>query len=375
MHLKIGFLMNPYAGIGGPAGYKGSDLSELQNAAAKGALALCAPGRAQTFWQLLKPHLDDLTVMAAPAQMGGHYLCQWNIAHTTITQTIPSQTTAEHTFEAAAALVACGIDLLLFVGGDGTARDVYSAVGSQALVLGIPSGVKMHSGVYAINPQCAAQLVIRMLAGDLIVESQQEVRDIDEDSFRKGRVCAKHFGEMRVPAAAEFVQAVKQGGIESEALVLLDIADHLRETFADDALIIWAPGSTTFGLLAEWGHEGTLLGVDVLCPRKGLIKDVDAIQLTQLLAKHAGPVELVLTAIGGQGHIIGRGNQQLTPAILHKIGRDHVHVVATKTKLQTFDGRPLLMDSGDAQLDASWCGLIRVITGYRDSVIYPVGQL
>ncbi len=382
--LRVGFLINPYAGIGGPAGFKGSDLIELQSAAAQGKIPLRAPARAHTFWRLIAQALEasavtplplGIEVISAPQQMGADWLSLWGVAHTVVSGAVNVQTTAQDTQVFAQAIQRQGVDILVFAGGDGTARDIYRAVGSEQLVLGIPSGVKMHSGVYAINPQCAAELMIQLLSGVLMSTSLQEVRDIDENEFRQGRVKAQYFGEMPVPAAAEYVQAVKQGGMESEALVLFDIAEYLREHFSPDALIVWAPGSTTLGLLKEWGHEGTLLGVDVLMPSGDLVRDVNAQQLNALAADHTGVIELVVTAIGGQGHIIGRGNQQITPELLKRIGKEHVNVVATKTKLRTLHGRPLLLDSGCAELDELWAGLIPVNTGYDDVVLYPVGRL
>lgn len=386
--LRIGFLINPYAGIGGPAGFKGSDLPALQAAAANGQIPLRTPARAHTFWQLieqaykvctpkLKPVLN-YQVLAAPQQMGSDWLTQWGIEHSIIDKPLGAQSTAQDTQVIAKAMQQQNVDILVFAGGDGTARDIYTAVGSKQLVLGIPCGVKMHSGVYAINPQSAAELMIQLLSGVFISPSLQEVRDIDENEFRQGRVKARHFGQMPVPQAAEYMQAVKQGGMETEDLVLFDIAEYLREKFDPSALIIWAPGSTTFGLLKEWGFEGTLLGVDVLLPTGQLLLDVNAQQLNTCVANHmktSGDIELVLTAIGGQGHIIGRGNQQFTPPLLKNITKAHIHVVATKTKLRTLNGRPLLLDSGCAQLDNTWAGLIPVITGYNDTVLYPVGHL
>ena len=366
--------MNPYAGIGGPAGFKGSDLVELQKKACDGSIPLRAPERAQTFWQQLAPALNDIEIVSAPAQMGADWLSAWGLEYTAVDLLLPTQTSCADTIEAAKMLRDEKVDLIVFVGGDGTARDMFTALGESTLVLGIPSGVKMHSGVYAINPQCAAELLMQMLSGELIAESLQEIRDIDEVLFREGKVKARYFGQMCVPAAAQFVQAVKQGGVEVEELVLIDIAAHLREILNDQSFIIWAPGSTTLGVLREWGHEGTLLGVDVLLPTGSLIRDVNAEQLQQLLDQHSGDAELVLTAIGGQGHIIGRGNQQVTVDILRKLGRDHVHVIATRTKILSLNGRPLLLDSGCRMLDAQWSGLIPVIAGYNDVLLYPVGN-
>lgn len=370
---RLGFIVNPYAGIGGPLGYKGSDLAELQTFAQHGQCELRAPGRAKVFWQhlLTLANACECEIVSAPGILGGDILAECKISHEPLPGSVPRACTANHTQIYAKALVEYGIDLLVFVGGDGTARDIYAAVGEHVLVLGIPSGVKMHSGVYAINPQLAAELVASMINGDLISDSLCEVRDIDEVLFRQGQVKAKHFGQMRTPFAAEYVQAVKQGGIENEDLVVLDIADYLKEKLDPNALIIWGPGSTTQAVLREWGQEGTLLGVDALTPDGQLQTDLNATSLIDL-AEDYDVIALVVSAIGGQGHILGRGNQQLTPVLLNKIGRDNLHVLATKAKLATLNGRPLNLDTGSPELDAKWRGLLPIITGFENHVLYPV---
>ena len=370
--IRIGFILNPYAGLGGPAGFKGSDLPDLQQSAHKGEIKLLAPDRAMTFWSRLVSHQTQFELIAAPGLLGADVLSDLNIAHQVLPAQVSYPTTSDDTIHFAKALLDQGVDLLVFVGGDGTARDVYRAVGPDVKVLGIPAGVKMHSGVYAINPQSAAELVKQLINGQLMASRHQEVRDIDESLFRQGRVQARHYGEMLVPEAAEYVQAVKQGGIENEALVLLAMADDLRERLDDDMLIVWAPGSTTLGVLAEWGHQGTLLGVDALHPQRGLLRDLNADDLTALVADYENKTAIVLTAIGGQGHVIGRGNQQITPHILRKVGLHNLHILASKEKLSTLQGRPLLMDSGDAALDNEWSGWVDVQTGYHETVMYEL---
>ncbi len=370
--IRIGFILNPYAGLGGPSGFKGSDLPHLQKSAHEGAVQLLAPNRAATFWSRLVSHQDQFNVVAAPGLLGSDVLSEVGIAHEVLPNEVAYPTTPADTERFAQALVAYGVDLLVFVGGDGTARDVYRAVGADVKVLGIPAGVKMHSGVYAINPQSAAALVKQLIEGQLMAARHQEVRDIDEALFRQGRVQAQHYGEMLVPEAAEYVQAVKQGGIENEELVLLAMADDLREKLGEGMLIIWAPGSTTLGVLAEWGHQGTLLGVDVLHPERGLLKDLNADELTGLVSGYGDKTAIVLTAIGGQGHIVGRGNQQITPDILRSVGLKNLHILASKEKLSTLQGRPLLMDSGDAGLDNEWSGWVDVQTGYQETVMYEL---
>lgn len=378
--LRLGFVMNPYAGIGGPAGFKGSDLPELRLKADKGELPLRAAERAVTFWQELlsfqQPYSQhsnaqqSFSVLAAPGSLGADLLLANDIPHETIDYQLSVPSTASDTQASAIALVAASIDLLVFVGGDGTARDLYDAIGDEPLVLGIPSGVKMHSGVYAINPQSGAEVVKLIISGQLITSREQEVRDIDEILFRQGKVKAQYYGQMRVPESAEFVQAVKQGGIENDSLVILDMADYLKESLPSDTLMIWAPGSTTLSVLSEWGHSGTLLGVDVLHPTNGLIADIAGEDLNVLVEAFSGPVVLVVTVIGGQGHVIGRGNQQISTEVLKRVGLEKLKIIASKAKLSTLHGRPLLLDTGDSKLDCAWSGWVPVITGYEDHVLY-----
>lgn len=371
---RLGLVVNPLAGVGGPAAAKGSDHAAIQARARSGELPLTAPARTRDFLRRLAVPRDcALTLVTVPGPMGADLAGELGFALELADYRPADPTTALDTEGSARALVAARVDLLVFVGGDGTARDVCRVVGVGQPVLGVPAGVKMHSGVYAVTPSMAAELVSQLMAGGLVNLSLREVRDIDEDAFRQGQVKSRYFGEMQVPAEGGFVQHVKQGGLEVEELVLLDMAAHLRREIGPDTLTIAGPGSTTYGVLKEWGLAGTLLGVDLLLGDRLLALDVDGATLEGHLHAHAGPVLLVVTAIGGQGHIIGRGNQQLTPAVLRRVGRSQLRIAATRTKLKTLAGRPLLMDSGDAALDRDWCGYIPVITGYDDTLLYPLG--
>jgi predicted polyphosphate/ATP-dependent NAD kinase len=371
---RLGLVVNPLAGVGGPAAQKGSDHENIQARARRGELPLTAPARARFFLQqLVVPEDCALTLVTVPGSMGADLLQDLPLRLEIADYRPAARTTALDTQESARALMAQRLDLLIFVGGDGTARDVCRMVPATQPVLGVPAGVKMHSGVYAINPAMAAELVSQLLAGGLVNLGLREVRDIDEDAFRQGQVKSRFFGEMLVPEEGRFVQQVKQGGLEVEDLVLLDIAEHLCREITPDTLVIVGPGSTTQELLKNWGLEGTLLGVDLLLGGRLLVHDADATTLEHYLHEHSGPTLLVITAIGGQGHVIGRGNQQLTPALLRQVGRDRLRLVATKTKLKTLAGRPLLMDSGDTALDKDWSGYIPVITGFEDVVLYPLG--
>lgn len=385
---RLGFLINPLAGVGGEAGLKGSDAPEIQASAVGGHLPLRAHARAAQFLAGLQSCEKSLDIFTVAGSMGADTIAAAGWRATVLDCAVPVVTQASDTHKAAQALMHIGVDLLVFVGGDGTARDVCSVVGCDTptpqLCVGVPSGVKMHSGVYGIHPTATAQVVCDMVRGELTAVLEQEVRDIDEDAFRKGVVRSRYYGSMRVPAASEFVQHVKQGGVEVEELVLLDIAEEIKERldalfeeFGEDrVLTIFAPGSTTQFVQKELDIDHTLLGVDVAVGLKTLATDVNANQLLELIAQHKATyadqaqVNLVLTAIGGQGHLFGRGNQQLRFDILELIGREHIWPIATKAKLKNLEGRPLILDTGDSALNHQWSGLFSVVTGYQDNTLY-----
>jgi predicted polyphosphate/ATP-dependent NAD kinase len=198
--------------------------------------------------------------------------------------------------------------------------------------------------------------------------------DIDESLFRQGVVKAKRYGEMLVPSELRYVQAVKAGGKESDELVLQDIASHIIEEMEDE-WVVMGSGSTTAFIMEEMGLDNTLLGVDVIQAQELIQNDITEPELWQLLQdKTAGNVKLIITLIGGQGHIFGRGNQQLSPRIIRHIGKENIVIVATKSKLTALQSRPLITDTGDAELDQMLSGFMPVTTGYRDQVLYPVAS-
>lgn len=233
----------------------------------------------------------------------------------------------------------------------------------------------MHSGVYAVTPEAAGEVLQLLVRGESVPLREQEVRDIDEQAFREGRVRAKYYGEMRVPEAEQFIQQVKNSGRTPEPLQQADIAATVIESMQDEVLYIVGPGSTTLSVLADMGLEGTLLGVDLVLNQTLLAADVGAVDIDIALQEHAAAVQILVTAIGGQGHVIGRGNQQITAPILRRVGRAGLCIIATPSKLEELNGRPLLIDSNDAELDKQWVGYHPVIVGYNETVMYPLGSV
>ncbi|WP_043598040.1 ATP-NAD kinase family protein [Aeromonas diversa] len=365
---RLGLIINPVAGLGGSVALKGSD-GVVELARRLGAVPRSAE-RARAALAELAGLDYELVTVAGP--MGEELAREMGIPHTLIDHHPAAESCAKDTRSAARLMAEMGLDLLLFAGGDGTARDICAAVGEHAHVLGIPAGCKIHSGVYAVTPQAAGRVVARMIGGELLTLAQGEVMDIDEEAFRAGRVRARHFGELMVPQDLRFVQAVKAGGRESEPLVLADIAAEVVSRMEPDTLYLMGSGTTVAACMAELGLENSLLGVDLVENGRLIGQDLRA---DEILTRIAGrPCSLIITPIGGQGHLFGRGNQQLTPAVLRAVGLDRILVIATKSKLATLAGRPLLVDTGDRTLDQALQGYRRIVTGWRDQVIYPVAN-
>lgn len=366
---RLGLIINPLAGLGGPAALKGSD-GMAAEALARGSEPR-ASERTRLALQCLLPLRERLQFLSFPGAMGADLLRELGFAHQVLGSLNDAVTSAEDTKHAVQQLQAAGCGLILFAGGDGTARDVCSVVQEGQPVLGIPAGVKIHSGVYAISPRAAGELAARLVEGGLVRLACGEVRDLDEAALREGRVAARWYGELTVPEEGHFMQQTKQAGMESEELVLLELADWLQDSMEDGVRYVFGPGSTLHGLAQNLGLETTLLGVDVIENGRVLARDVTEAQLFELVDGY--PSRLLVTAIGGQGHILGRGNQQISPRVLRAIGLDHLRVVATKRKLGTLQGRPLLVDSGDPQLDDSFPAAVRVWAGYKEELLYPLG--
>lgn len=370
MPFRLGLLINPIAGIGGSVGLKGTDGSDtLQEAYARGAKPQ-AFNRVEQALSILQPYQEKLQLVTVAGDMGETLAKVMGFSYDII-YTPEYPTSAEDTIAAAKFLSEAGVDLILFAGGDGTARNICEVVKETIPALGIPAGVKIHSGVYALTPKAAGRVVEMMINGELVSLSDADVMDIDEERFRAGQVAAKRYGTMMIPTELKYVQATKVGGKESDELVLMDIAADVIESIGEE-LVVMGSGSTVDFIMQEMGIENTLLGVDVIQHQRLVAKDVTAEQLLDLTANQT--TKLVITLIGGQGHIIGRGNQQLSPEFLARLGKENIIVVATKSKIRALRGRPLIVDSGNDEVNRMLSGQIKVTTRYHDYVLYAVSS-
>ncbi|MBH0045984.1 ATP-NAD kinase family protein [Pseudoalteromonas sp. NZS11_1] len=371
MAFKLGLIVNPVAGLGGTVALKGSDGAHTAAKAIELGAEPKANSRTKAALEVLLPYKERLTIYTVNGDMGEQTAKALGFNVEVIYNTA-AITTPDDTEQAAKILKNSGVDLVLFAGGDGTARNICHAIEDTIPVLGIPAGCKIHSGVYAITPKAAGRVVEMLVKGELVTLADADVMDIDEDAFRQGTVKAKRYGEMQTPSEVRYMQAVKNGGKETDELVLADIAAHVVSQMDEDTFYIMGSGSTVEAIMEEMGLENTLLGVDLIKDQTLVAQDLTAKQLLELT--HDQSTKLVITLIGGQGHIFGRGNQQLSPALIRAIGKENIIVVATKTKLQALNSRPLICDTGDGELDDELTGYIKVTTGFNDHIMYAVGH-
>jgi predicted polyphosphate/ATP-dependent NAD kinase len=368
----LGFILNPIAGMGGRVGLKGTDDVEVE-ARRRGARPL-APARAKTMLQDLKarlndePHLPTLTWMTCGGEMGADVLTEAGFVPQNVLA-VPTRghpTGSRDTQAATASFLAAGVDLVLFCGGDGTARDIAAIIGQLTPMLGIPSGVKMYSGVFGVSPARTAEILLRFLKGELrLVEA--EVLDLDEEKYRAGKWVVRLYQTVLTPFEPTYTQLSKQLIFEtSDAEAKAEIASYLAEIIAaePDKLFILGAGTTIASVAQEMGVKKTLLGIDAVLDGKLVGEDLSEQDMLRLLSRHRR-CSVLLSPIGAQGFVLGRGNLQLSPEALRRVGIRNMIVAATPAKLAR---TPVLrFDTGDPSLDSELVALghLPVVVGYR----------
>ena len=366
----LGLIVNPIAGMGGSVGLKGTDTAAiLSEARARGAEPQAA-GRARVVLDALAAARPALELLAAPGAMGERIARDAGLCPAVVGAPAEGETGPADTRAAAAAMAAAGARLIVFAGGDGTARDMAAALGDRVPVIGVPAGVKMHSAVYATSPRAAADLALRVLSQD-IEARPREVMDIDEEAFRAGAVSARLYGYLPVPHAPDLTQSVKAGGVSGDRAALAGIAAEITGRMEAGRLYILGPGTTTRAVTQALGLPKTLLGVDLV--RDGALLAADASESDILRALSGSrPGAIVVTPIGGQGHFLGRGNQQIGARVVKAVGLDRLLVAATPEKLASLGNGTLHVDTGDADLDRALAGWRRVITGFGNEAVCRV---
>ncbi|TKD49977.1 ATP-NAD kinase family protein [Sphingomonas baiyangensis] len=352
--LRVGLLVNPVAGLGGPIGRKGSD------GMVPGAGTSPAEARMAALFATAGVPPERMTLLPARGMMGADLAQRLPFAVEPLALD-PPRGDAGDTVAAAKAMASAGVDLILFAGGDGTARDVLAGVGDALPVLGMPAGVKMHSAVFARSPTSAGTLLARWATCGLPGAQLREVLDRPGDPGAGSAPIL--YGMLRVPGDGDLVQRAKGMGGAGDAADLAAACARIAREEAGRPLIL-GPGATMAEVKRRLGLAPSLLGVDLLTPG-GAASDVDADAVARV-AEMPG-ARVVLGVIGGQGFLLGRGNQPIGPAAVRRVGREGLRIVASAAKLNGLPGNALLVDTGDAALDRELAGWLPVrVSGRRE---------
>ena len=362
MKKKIGLIVNPVAGMGGSVGLKGTDGEAYEKALALGARPV-TPVRTRELFSHLQVK-GQIHLLAAPGQMGEVHIREADIAFTVFGK-VGNKTTAEDTRQIAAQMLREDIELLIFVGGDGTARDIHDAIGLNRPVVAVPSGVKVFSAVFAVNCRAAARMVEAFIEGAQTVA--EEVMDIDEQAFRENVLASTLYGYLLVPAVRSYLQCGKEASTTgtTAAESKRALADSFIRRMQTDTLYLLGPGTTVKAITDRLELPKTLLGVDGLANGKLVGCDINEEGILSLIERFKER-RIVVTPLGGNGFIFGRGNKQFTPEVIKEVGAENIVVVGTRDKLNKLEA--LRIDTGDAELDQVLAGYTDVFVGDNEIV-------
>ena len=365
---RLGLIVNPIAGLGGTVALHGTD-GVADEALRRGAWPL-AISRAVAALRALARGVPDVDIYCYDNAMGGSPARTAGFIPRIVGSAAHDPSSADDTRAAARALADADVELLLFAGGDGTACDVFEGVGTRVPILGIPAGVKMHSGVFAVTPAAAGTLVSLYFEHrkGIATLRDADIMDMDEAARSRGRLTARLYGAARSPYHARLRQNPKAGTGPEEPDALRELAASVAGSLGGDTIYLLGPGTTMAAVKAQVGIRGTLLGVDAVKDGKPLGLNLGQPQILRLLGRNT-PTRLIVSPLGGQGFVFGRGNQQLGVPVLRSLGRENIIIVATVGKIVALGGAGLLVDTGDEALDRDLAGWHRVITGPNQSTM------
>jgi predicted polyphosphate/ATP-dependent NAD kinase len=367
---RIGFLINPIAGMGGRVGLKGTDgvLDKAMELGAQPTAHLKAGETLRALHRLLGQSAASRGIqwVTCSGRMGADALTEAGFTGIETAHETGEPPTADDTKAAARRFLDGRVDLILFCGGDGTARDICSVAGQGTPILGIPAGVKMYSGVFGVSTARTAEILVGFLESRLDA-SEADILDLDEERYRQGEWFVRLYYAALTPYEPTYSQSGKMLIEEStDAEVRQEIARHLLEEVkaSPNVLFLLGPGGTVRSIGETLGIDKTLLGIDAVVDARIVGKDLNERRILDVLDRYPRR-KLVLSPIGAQGFILGRGNLPLTPEIVRAIGNENIIIVATPAKLAR---TPLLrFDTGDSALDAELgvTGYFPVVIGYR----------
>ncbi|EJL04607.1 MULTISPECIES: ATP-NAD kinase family protein [Pseudomonas] len=367
----IGLIVNPVAGMGGRVGLKGTDGPDVLLEALRRGAQPVSSERACLALKRLAVSKVPFRLITGSGALGEEAARAAGLDPVVVYRSTPGSNRPDDTRNAALVMAYASVDLLLFAGGDGTARDVLGMVSDRVPILGIPTGVKMYSAVFATNPQNAGHLAARYIAAERSVRVREaEVMDIDEDAMRRDQVSTRLYGYALSPHERHLAQNAKAGSAPDANLALDAVSRQIARQMRAGCLYLLGPGTTTRRVMNALGLSATLLGVDAVIDGALVGADLNEQALLQLMEDHE--TRIIVGVLGGHGSLFGRGNQQLSAEVIRRAGRDNIIVVAPMEKLLSLEAGCLRVDTGDTEVDALLSGYLQVHTGPERSVFFRV---
>lgn len=354
--MKVGFFVNPLAGFGLTSNRKGSDGLKLTSVEESSSFR-----KAQKLISLLKG--EDIFYYTPQGTMGSDILQESGVTQLEVITRPGPETTAKDTINFIEALCRRDAELIIFVGGDGTARDVLSANACDLPAIGVPAGIKMYSSVFSINVESASRLIKSISDGHYDVR-KCEVVDIDEQKFGLGKLDIMLYGELSTPVSQYMVSQSKAeySQVNSEG-----ISEYLGEKMEPGKCYIIGPGSTCKSVLPSSEQQTNLLGVDILIDSKVVVSDADERTIFHFASERESFI--IVSPIGGQNFLLGRGNRQISGRVVESVGWDHVWVISSQEKLREMAN--LFVDI-DNSTSITIPKFIKVLYGYGRFKVLPV---
>lgn len=364
----IGLIINPIAGMGGRVGLRGTDGSEiLEKAIFLGAIKE-APKKALAALEKLEGIKEDLLILTSSNDMGENQCKELGLNYKVIYK-VKAETDSRDTINIAKAMKDENVDLIIFAGGDGTARDIYKAIQTDIPAIGIPAGVKIHSPVYGNTPKSAGELACMYLDKGLPLR-EEEVLDLDEDAYRENQVRTSLYGYLKVPYKKEFLQNKKAPTPltqeQAQVSISLDIIDNMEE----EIYYIIGAGTTPRTIMDQLKLSNSLLGIDIIKNKRIVKLNCNEQDILEII--NGSKAKLIITPTGGQGYLLGRGNQQLSPKVIKEVGKENIIIIATESKIIELKGNPFLIYTGDPEVDEYLSGYYRIKVGYGNDIMYKV---
>lgn len=362
MSRKIGLIINPIAGMGGKIGLKGTDGEEILANAVKLGAEPESHIKARRTVEKLKQIKDEIIILTASDSMGEVACDGSGIGYKVVYEILCNKTTYADTEEASRKMLESGAEIIIFAGGDGTARNIYNSVKDKIPVIGIPAGVKIQSAVFSQNPEYAGMMAVEFIRNNNLQFKDMEVIDLDENAYRKGRIGSTLYGYMKVPFMPQYVQNAKQIGFASDDDKFNSIAKYIIDDMNDDYYYIIGSGTTTKRIMENLELSYELLGIDVIYRKKVILNDATENQLIDIVSKNK--TKIVVSPIGGQGFIFGRGNHQISGKVINTVGKNNIVIIAPDDKLYSINDSKLKVDCDNPETNEYLKGYYNVVTGY-----------